>query len=161
NHNQIDSIGHRTTRYLKVGAAGVMRSQPVMLGPAKNDAEAADIRRIVHNSQNIYGILVSLDDRAALIRGNYIEGRLDHRRTFEEVNAFVQNSFQDGWIGALYEIPRADLEPEPGVLVQQVFAGTAAEAAGIKMGDRIMTIAGKPILNWWDPGQILKDIGPG
>ena len=44
NHNQIDSIGHRTTRYLKVGAAGVMRSQPVMLGPAKNDAEAADAR---------------------------------------------------------------------------------------------------------------------
>ncbi|MGH7820379.1 MAG: PDZ domain-containing protein, partial [Candidatus Binatia bacterium] len=161
NHNQIDSIGHRTTRYLKVGAAGVMRSQPVMLGPAKNDAEAADIRRIVHNSQNIYGILVSLDDRAALIRGNYIEGRLDHRRTFDEVNGFVSDPFQDGWIGALYELPRADLEPEPGVLVQQVFAGTAAEAAGLKMGDRIMTIAGKPVLNWWDPGQLLKDIATG
>ena len=33
------------------------------------------IRRIVHNTENIYGLLVSLDDKAALIRANFIEGR--------------------------------------------------------------------------------------
>jgi predicted RND superfamily exporter protein len=85
NHNQIESIGHRTTRYLQVAAGGLMNSQPVMLGPPQNQEKADQIREIVHNSENIYGILVSLDDKAALLRANFIEGRLDYRLIFEEI----------------------------------------------------------------------------
>ena len=85
NHNQIDSIGHRTTRHLKVAAGGTLRAEPVMIEIPANADEAAEVRRIVHNSENVFGILVSLDDRAAIIRGNFIEGRLDYRRIFEEV----------------------------------------------------------------------------
>jgi predicted RND superfamily exporter protein len=157
NHNQIDSIGHRTTRHLKVGAAGIMRSEPVMLAPIRSDAEAANVRRIVHNSQNIYGLLVSLDDRAALIRANYVEGRLDHRRTFDEVNELVQWSFGEGWFGALLTIPRADLDSPPGAAVEAVYPGTAAEAAGLRPGDRIVTVAGRAIGPWSDVGIVLKD----
>jgi predicted RND superfamily exporter protein len=94
NHNQIDSIAHRTVRYLKVAAGGTMRAQPVMLEPVKTPEEAAAIRRIVHNAENIYGILVSLDDKAALIRANFIEGRLDYKRIFKEVNANVVDPFR-------------------------------------------------------------------
>ena len=36
NHNQIDSIAHRTVRYLKVAAGGTMRAQPVMLGEVQD-----------------------------------------------------------------------------------------------------------------------------
>jgi predicted RND superfamily exporter protein len=95
NHNQIESIAHRTVRYLKVAAGGTMRAQPVMLGELKTEQEAADIRRVVHNAGNIYGLLVSLDDKAALIRANFIEGRLDYRRIFEEINDNVVNPFRD------------------------------------------------------------------
>ena len=95
NHNQIDSIAHRTVRYLKVAAGGTMRAQPVMLEPVKTPEEAANIRRIVHNAENIYGLLVSLDDKAALIRANFIEGRLDYKRIFTEVNANVVEPFGD------------------------------------------------------------------
>ncbi len=95
NHNQIDSIAHRTVRYLKVAAGGTMRAQPVMLEPLKTEEEAATIRRIVHNAENIYGLLVSLDDKAALIRANFIEGRLDYRRIFQEINANVVDPFRD------------------------------------------------------------------
>jgi hypothetical protein len=95
NHNQIDSIAHRTVRYLKVAAGGTMRAQPVMLEPVKTPEEAAAIRRIVHNAENIYGILISLDDKAALIRANFIEGRLDYRRIFDEINSFVVDPFRD------------------------------------------------------------------
>ena len=42
-----------------------MRAQPVMLGKVNTAEEAAAIRRYVHNSENIYGLLVSLDDKAA------------------------------------------------------------------------------------------------
>ncbi len=95
NHNQIDSIAHRTVRYLKVAAGGTMRAQPVMLEPVKTPEEAANIRRIVHNAENIYGLLVALDDKAALIRANFIEGRLDYKRIFTEVNANVVEPFRD------------------------------------------------------------------
>jgi len=95
NHNQIDSIAHRTVRYLKVAAGGTMRAQPVMLEPVKTAEEAANIRRIVHNAENIYGLLVSLDDKAALIRANFIEGRLDYKRIFKEVNENVVDPFRD------------------------------------------------------------------
>jgi predicted RND superfamily exporter protein len=95
NHNQIDSIAHRTVRYLKVAAGGTMRAQPVMLEPVKTPEEAANIRRIVHNAENIYGLLVSLDDKAALIRANFIEGRLDYKRIFTEVNENVVDPFRD------------------------------------------------------------------
>jgi predicted RND superfamily exporter protein len=96
NHNQIDSIAHRTVRYLKVAAGGTMRAQPVMLGKVTSAEEAAAIRRYVHNSENIYGLLVSLDDKAALIRANFIEGRLDYKRIFTEVNEGIVKPFQGG-----------------------------------------------------------------
>lgn len=95
NHNQIESIAHRTVRYLKVAAGGTMRATPVMLGEVKTQEQAEEIRRIVHNAENIYGLLVSLDDKAALIRANFIEGRLDYRRIFQEVNERVVEPFRD------------------------------------------------------------------
>ncbi len=96
NHNQIDSIGHRTTRYLRAPSGGTLRAEPVMIGMPKTSEDAAAIRRIVHNTESIYGILVSLDDKAALIRANFIEGRLDYRRIFDEVNDRVIAPFDDG-----------------------------------------------------------------
>jgi predicted RND superfamily exporter protein len=161
NHNQIDSIGHRTTRYIKVAAGGTMRSEPVMLGVIKNDQEAANIRRIVHNSQNIYGLLVSLDDKAALVRANYVEGRLDHRRTFTEVNEWVQNPFGRGWFGALFVLPRADEKVEPGAVVEAVYKDTAAERAGLVAGDRIVALNGQPVVTWSDLGNFVAAMGLG
>jgi predicted RND superfamily exporter protein len=158
NHNQIDSIGHRTTRYLKVAAAGIMRSEPVMLAPPRSSNEAANIRRIVHNSQNIYGILVSLDDAAALLRGNYVEGRLDHRRTFDEVNRLVERPFGAGWIGALLRLPPPDEKTEPGAEVENVFDDTAAKAAGLQPGDRIMKIGQRDVVLWTDVGGIVSEL---
>jgi predicted RND superfamily exporter protein len=95
NHNQIDSIAHRTVRYLKVAAGGTMRAQPVMTGEVKTQEEANFIRRNVHNAENIYGLLVSIDDKAALIRANFIEGKLEYNRIFTEVNDNVVTPFED------------------------------------------------------------------
>jgi len=86
NHNQIESIGHRTVRHLKVAAGGTLRAEPVMLRAPQGQDEVDEIRRIVHNAENVYGLIVSLDDKAALIRANFIEGRLDYQRIFEEIN---------------------------------------------------------------------------
>ena len=95
NHNQIDSIGHRTTRSLKVAAGGLMNAEPIMIGPPRTEEKAIEIRDTVHNTESVYGILVSLDDKAAILRANFIEGRLDYKRIFEEIRTTVQEPFQD------------------------------------------------------------------
>src|SRR6185503_8239340 len=143
NHNQIDSIGHRTTRYLRAQSGGFLRAEPVMIGLPKTPDDAANIRRIVHNTESVYGLLVSLDDKAALVRANFIEGRLDHRRTFTEINERVIAPFEAGWIGALIK-GKDPLKPDqisPAV-VEVVYRGTPAGDAELKAGDLIESVNG-------------------
>jgi predicted RND superfamily exporter protein len=145
NHNQIDSIGHRTTRYLRAQSGGFLRAEPVMIGLPKSPDDAANIRRIVHNTESVYGILVSLDDKAALVRANFIEGRLDHRRTFTEINERVIAPFDTGWIGALIK-GKDPLKPDAvsPATVEVVYRGTPAGDAELKAGDVIESVNGVP-----------------
>src|SRR2546423_1572931 len=89
NHYQIESLAHRTNRTIRVSAGGLMEMQPVMMGGAKTEADVEHLRRIVHSSQNLYGVLVSIDNRAALIRASFIEGIIDHRELFSELEGRV------------------------------------------------------------------------
>src|SRR2546426_6332497 len=146
NHNQIDSIGHRTTRYLRAQSGGFLKAEPVMLSVPKTADDAAQIKRIVHNTESIYGLLVSLDDRAALVRANFIEARLDHRRTFGEINERVIAPFEKGWIGALIKGRDAFKgETSAAAAVDTVYRDTAAARAGLKTGDTIGSGDGEPV----------------
>ena len=93
NHDQVASIGHRTTRYLTV-LGGTIATPPVMRRPPKTDEEVEEIKKICYNTDSIYGQLVSLDGKALLIKANFIEGRLDYRRIFDEVNRTVKEPFE-------------------------------------------------------------------
>src|ERR1044071_3926188 len=55
NHDQIDSIGHRTTRYLLM-QGGSISAPPVMRRPPGSQKDVDGIRDIVHYSENIHGI---------------------------------------------------------------------------------------------------------
>jgi uncharacterized protein len=94
NHDQIDSIGHRSTRYLTM-QGGSISSPPVMRRPPVTEKEVANIRDIVHFSESLHGILVSLDDKAALIRANFLEGRIDYRQIFYDINDKIIAPYQD------------------------------------------------------------------
>ncbi len=162
NHNQIDSIGHRTTRYLRAQSGGFLRAEPVMIGLPKTPEDAANIKRIVHNTESIYGILVSLDDRAALVRANFIEGRLDHRRTFTEFNERVIAPFEKGWFGALIKgkDPLKPDQPTPAA-IDVVYRDTPAAEAGLKTGDVIVSVDGQETADRSAVAQIIsaKDRG--
>ena len=145
NHSQIDSIGHRTTRSLRVAAGGTMRSEPVMIGPPKTDEQANEIRHIVHNTESIYGLLVSLDDKAALLKANFIEGRLDYRRIFDEINQRVVAPFERGYVGAILN-SKDDGGVLPPAVVEVVYPGGAADGK-LKAGDTIVAVDGKPVEN--------------
>lgn len=165
NHNQIDSIGHRTTRHLAVAAGGTLRSEPVMIGIPRTPSESAKVRRIVHNSENIYGILVSLDDKAALVRANFIEGRLDYRRIFNEINERVTVPHTAGWVGAqLIDVDpdRANaygVEPGTGVIVKRLFPDSAAKASGMVKGDVIISVNGAPATKRYQIGNAVAEAG--
>jgi len=162
NHNQIDSIGHRTTRYLRAQAGGFLKAEPVMMSLPKREQDAAAIKRIVHNTESIYGILVSLDDQAALIRANFIEGRLDHRRTFTEINERVIRPFKEGWIGALIKgtDPLKPKEKAPAT-IEVVYPDTAAAAAGLKAGDTIVSVAGEAVADRVALAAAIAEAGAG
>ncbi|HJQ97129.1 MAG TPA: PDZ domain-containing protein, partial [Candidatus Polarisedimenticolaceae bacterium] len=162
NHNQIDSIGHRTTRYLKAQSGGFLKAEPVMTQMPKTAEDAANIKRIVHNTESIYGLLVSLDDRAALVRANFIEARLDHRRTFTEINERVIAPFEKGWIGALIK-GRDALKGEataPAV-VEVVYRDTAAAKADLKVNDIIVSVNGKPTADRVELAREISGYKPG
>src|SRR6058998_3391258 len=162
NHNQIDSIGHRTTRYLRAQAGGFLKAEPVMLSVPKTAEDAAAIKRIVHNTESIYGILVSLDDRAALVRANFIEARLDHRRTFTEINERVIAPFEKGWIGALIKGRDAFKgETSAAAAVDTVYRDTAAARAGLKVGDIIVSVNGKPVADRVELAAEIQKYKPG
>jgi len=97
NHDQIESIGHRATHYLKV-QAGMVSLPPVMRRAPQSDAEVEEIRAVVHHSENLYGTLVSLDDKAALIRAGFIEGKLDYATIFRRIDDEIVARYQDAQV---------------------------------------------------------------
>jgi len=95
NHDLINSIAHRTNRRVRMLSGGMQVVDPVMANAPKNDQEVETVRRIVHTSRNLYGVIVSLDEKASLITATFIEGRLNHRRLFDEISRSIIEPYED------------------------------------------------------------------
>lgn len=95
NHELVNSIAHRTNRRVRMLSGGMQVVDPVMATAPKNDQEVNTVRQIVHTSRNLYGVVVSLDEKATLITATFIEGRLNHRRLFDEITGSIIQPFQD------------------------------------------------------------------
>src|SRR5262249_54659207 len=89
NPNQIDSLRRRFTRVVEVQSGGRMTGDPVMSGLVTSTEEAKQIEHQVLASGYILGNLVSLDERAAIVRAGFVEHRLDARRLFTAVNEAI------------------------------------------------------------------------
>ena len=95
NHDLINSIAHRTNRRVRMLSGGMQVVEPVMANAPKNDQEVDLVRQIVHTSRNLYGVIVSLDEKAALITATFIEDRLNHRRLFDEISRSIVEPYAD------------------------------------------------------------------
>src|SRR5882724_9656227 len=47
NHDQVTSMAHRSTRWARVRAGGLIESDPIMLGPPRTQADADEVRHEV------------------------------------------------------------------------------------------------------------------
>ena len=87
NHNMVVSLTHRTTRKVWLSEEGDIKSEPYF-DPVKkhySKAELADMRNQVLANPRVFGIMVSPDLKAALIKGTLNEGAIDYSAVFKAV----------------------------------------------------------------------------
>lgn len=99
NHNQVVSLTHRTVRKIWLTETGEMVSRlfydPTQ--PALDEAALADLRKDVMANPRVYGLLVSPDLKAALIKAQLNEGdEIDYGRTFAALQALRAAEAADG-----------------------------------------------------------------
>lgn len=95
NHDLINSLAHRTNKRIVLKGGGLTEIEPIMARPPQNQNDVERVREIVYSTPNLYGVLVSLDEKATLLQATFVEGRIDHRRLFDEVMGAVVEPFED------------------------------------------------------------------
>jgi uncharacterized protein len=84
NHNMVTSVTHRNTRRVWLNETGAIRSSP-HYDPLKKQYspnELETIKNQVISNARVFGLLVSPNLKAALIRGTLNEGQLDYGEVF-------------------------------------------------------------------------------
>jgi len=98
-HGSVHSLA--TASYFRPLAGGVILNTPILpdgVAPA-TQARADQVRSNVHKNPGVvFGRFVSLDDRAALIEGSFLESRLDYRRIFDEIERLVVKPERDATV---------------------------------------------------------------
>jgi len=98
NHNLVTSLTHRNVRKIFLTPNGTIRSENYYDPHHGNytEAELLQIQRNVIASPNVFGLLVSPDLKAALIKGSLNEGALDYGVVFDELQQIRTEESVDG-----------------------------------------------------------------
>ena len=98
NHNLVSSFTHRTSRFISLTEEGNVRSE-VYFNPAllpMNDEQLAIMKAKVQIDPRMFGILVSPDLKAALIKGQFVDGQLDYLGIFKGLQAVRDKEVKAG-----------------------------------------------------------------
>ena len=91
NHNQINSIADSSARVVQIEASGDITTLVLMEKVPETQEEADALRAVVlQNPPIIYGRLVSMDEKGALISAGFVTDRLSNRETYMAVFNHVQ-----------------------------------------------------------------------
>ncbi|MBW2275432.1 MAG: hypothetical protein JRG96_19375, partial [Deltaproteobacteria bacterium] len=91
NHYQIRSMTANNTRVIQIEASGDIETQVLMEKVPETQADADVLGALVRqNPPYIYGRLVSLDQKGALITAGFVTDRLNSRETFTAVFDWAQ-----------------------------------------------------------------------
>ncbi|HUO05282.1 MAG TPA: MMPL family transporter [Candidatus Binataceae bacterium] len=98
-HGSVRSLA--TASYLRPLAGGVILNAPVLPNGEvpKTKRELEELEANVHKNPGVvFGRFVSLDDRAAVIEGSFLESQLDYRKIFREVYQHVVHRQRDATV---------------------------------------------------------------
>jgi hypothetical protein len=96
NHYQIRSVTASNTRVIQIEAAGDIETSVLMKKVPETQEQADEIgERVRQNPPFIYGRLVSIDQKGALITAGFVTDRLANRETFMAVFDHVQQIKKD------------------------------------------------------------------
>ncbi len=102
-HGSVRSL--TTSSYLRPLAGGVILSTPVLPNGEipKTQSDLNELESNVHKNPGvIFGRFVSLDDKAAVIEGSFLESRLDYTRIFDEIRKIVVAPERDETVHIYY-----------------------------------------------------------
>jgi len=102
-HGSVRSIA--TASYFRPLAGGVILNTPILPnGELPKTAEQLnELESNVHKNPGVvFGQFVSLDDRAAVITGSFLESRLDYKRIFDEIRRIVVQPERDDTVHIYY-----------------------------------------------------------
>ncbi|HYL57693.1 MAG TPA: MMPL family transporter [Candidatus Acidoferrales bacterium] len=95
-HGSVRSVA--SASYFRPLAGGVILNTPILPGGEipKTESQLEELKSNVHKNPGvIFGRFVSLDDKAAVIEGSFLESRLDYRRIFNEIYKIVVDPERD------------------------------------------------------------------
>ncbi|MCU7810270.1 MAG: MMPL family transporter [Candidatus Thiodiazotropha sp. (ex Notomyrtea botanica)] len=98
NHNLLSSLTHRTSRKVWLTDTGDVNSQPYY-DPLKDqwtEAELSKLRDDVMANPRVFGLLVSPDLKAALIKAQFNEGQLNYAEIFTQLQEIRDKEFIEG-----------------------------------------------------------------
>lgn len=98
NHNLVSSLTHRTTRFISLTEDGNVRSE-LYYNPALgalNDEQLGVMKAKVLIDPRVFGILVSPDLKAALVKAQFVDGELDYLSIFKGLQALRAAEAKDG-----------------------------------------------------------------
>ena len=102
-HGSVRSIV--TSSYFRPLAGGVILNTPVLPNGdiPRTASELAELKSNVHKNPGvIFGRFVSLDDKAAVIEGSFLETRLDYTRIFNQIRRIVVEPERDPSVHIYY-----------------------------------------------------------
>ena len=87
NHNLVSSLTHRNTRRVWLNEFGTIKSAPHYdpLKETYSDEDLENMAKDVMSNPQVYGLMVSPDLKAALIRGTLNEGEMDYETVFNQL----------------------------------------------------------------------------
>ncbi len=98
NHNLVSSVTHRTVRKVWLTETGDVNSSPHYdpIEEEMSDEELALMRQDVMSNPRVYGLLVSPDLKAGLIKATFNEGALDYEAIFAGAQALREAEARPG-----------------------------------------------------------------
>ena len=89
-HNLVTSLTDRTARDSRVQLDGTLISPQMVEEIPEDAAGLAALRERVRRNPSVFGVLVSPDEKAALVRASFVETRLDYGALFKHLQLAKQ-----------------------------------------------------------------------